>query len=306
MPDVDFKSIKGPKSSKQDNFQEMCSQLVLREHPETKPVEGAGGDGGVDLYIGKSPTVFQTVWQAKFFLDPLKASQKRQIVASFDKVKDKPGLNRWILCLPRNLNPAEQRWFYDLSRSKSRSNAKAYFLVADWWGESKLRELLMKHPDIALEFFPSLAERRPEDSLVIHGLVAGALTVDPDTGRSGRAVEFMLSNLSNNVLVVDRISLEVLRWEPYDVPPAIEAKIDTFKYFVELHPGKVGEYAITSGERFSYVRGGVDAFLIVCDSPPGNKYRMRLNFYCTDLDTAKKFPVQSEEFGLCFRNKFGL
>jgi hypothetical protein len=46
MPDIDFKNIQGPKSSKQDNFQEMCSQIVLRECPEAKPVEGSGDDRG--------------------------------------------------------------------------------------------------------------------------------------------------------------------------------------------------------------------------------------------------------------------
>ncbi len=89
---IDFYQISGPKSSKQDNFQEMCSQLVLREYPEAKPIDGIGGDAGLDIYKRISPSKPIVVWQAKLFYDRIKQSQKSQIQDSFSRVAGKPGL----------------------------------------------------------------------------------------------------------------------------------------------------------------------------------------------------------------------
>ena len=295
---IDFRQIEGPLSSKHENFQELCAQLVLREYPEAKPVEGKGGDAGLDTYKGVSPSKPEIVWQAKLFYDPLKQPQKRQIRDSFGKVADNASLTRWILCLPRNLNITEQEWL--------RSLGKEHPLVSiEWWGESKLRELLARHRDIALEFFPTLQEQPPETSLTVDIISAGKLTVDLKYEKGGRSINFRVSNLSDNVIVVEKICLDVLRWQRFDLPPPIEARIKTFKYEVSLQPRYIGEYCFTS-EKFKYARGDVDDFEVVCMSPPGNKYTMRLNFYCCDLATGKTFPVHSDDFGISFYGKGGI
>lgn len=290
----DFHQIGGPLSSREDNFEELCSQLIVREHPGAQPVEGRGGDRGIDVYEGCSPTAPRVVWQAKFFCDTLRNPQKRQIRESLSRVADARSLMTWILCLPRNLNLSEQEWFHGL-------RAQHPHLRLRWWGETKLRERLATYPDIALEFFPALADQPPEQSLIVHALSAGTLGVDPDTRRSGRVVEFMLSNLSNNVLILERICLEVLRWWPFDVPPGIEARIMTFRYAVTVRPGFIGEYVVTQ-EGFKYAKGDVDRFEVVVDSPPGNEYDTRINFYASDLASQKRFTVHSREFRLRFHN----
>lgn len=295
---IDFHQIAGPLSSKWEDFQELCSQLFIRECPGAKPVEGKGGDEGIDVFVGDSPSMATVILQAKFFCDPLKRPQKRQITNSLEKVADKASLTRWILCLPRNLNSSEQEWLYCLGQ-------KYHHLCLEWWGESKLRQLLAKHTDIALEFFPALRGQPPETSLIVHILSAGNLRVDPELGRGGRAIDFRLSNLSNNVIVVERICLDALRRQPFNVPPPIEALIKTFKYEVSIRPRHIGEYLITD-EKFKYGRGDVDEFEVVCMSPPGNKYTMRLNFYCRDLATKKAFTVHSDDFDIRFYKKGGI
>ena len=295
---IDFRQIAGPLSSKQENFQELCAQLVLREYPEAKSVEGKGGDAGLDIYKGVSPSKPEVVWQTKLFYDPLKQPQKRQIKDSFEKVADNASLTTWILCLPRNLNITEQEWLQSLNEGHP-------LVFIEWWGESRLRELLAKHTDIALEFFPTLQEQPPETSLIVNIISAGNLTMDPKAGKGGRSVNFRVSNLSNNVIVVEKICLDVLRWQRFNVPPPIEALIKTFKYEVSLQPRYIGEYCFTS-QKFKYARGDVDDFEVVCMSPPGNKYTIRLNFYCWDLATGKTFPVHSDDFDICFYKGGGI
>lgn len=290
---IDFYQISGPKSSKQDNFQEMCSQLVLREYPEAKPIDGIGGDAGLDIYKGISPSKPIVVWQAKLFYDRIKQSQKRQIQDSFSRVADKPGLVRWILCLPRNLNIREEEWLQGLASRYRRLGKRSSLVFIEWWGETKLRELLLKNPDIAIEFFPNLTEQPPEKSLIIHGLSVG-----------DRDVEFMLTNLSSNVLIVNKISLVVINWEPFNVRPGIGARVMTYKYEVKLVPNYIGEYLVTN-DTFKYSSGDMDNFTINFSSPSGNKYAARLKFYCGDIKTSKEFVVTSEEFDLLFYTNMG-
>lgn len=290
---IDFHKISGPKSSKQDNFQELCSQLVLREYPEAKPIEGVGGDAGLDIYEGVSPSKPKVVWQAKLFYDPIKQPQKRQIRDSFSRVANKPGLVRWILCLPRNLNPSEEEWLQGLKNLYPRLGKRSSLVFIEWWGETKLRELLLRNPDIAIEFFPSLTEQPPEKSLIVHGLSAG-----------GQDIQFMLTNLSNNVLIISKICLEVMHWEPFDMRPGIGARVMTYKYEVKLAPKYIGEYLVTS-DKFKYSKGDVDSFAITFSSPPGNKYTARLNFYCSDPRTSNEFVVSSSEFEIWFYSMSG-
>jgi len=290
---IDFQQINGPKSSKQDNFQELCSQLILCEFPDAKPIDGIGGDAGLDIYEGASPSKPIVVWQAKLFYNPLKQPQKRQIQDSFNKVANKTTLIKWILCLPRNLNPSEEEWLQGLTNAYPRLGKRNSRVSIEWWGETKLRNLLLKNPDIAFEFFPNLTEQPAEKSLIIHGLSSGS-----------QDIEFMLTNLSSNVLIIKKISLEVKSWEPFNIRPGIGARIITYRYEVELIPNYIGEYLVTN-DKFKYSRGDVDSFAINFNSTPGNKYIARLNFYCSDAKTSKEFVVNSRDFEILFYDPSG-
>lgn len=137
--EFDFGKIVGPKQSASANFEELVFQLLALE-VGAKAIDGAGGDLGVDCYIGTFCGEI-TVFQIKYFLGRLGNSQRQQIKQSFDTAAKLHRLTEWILCTPTNPSPSERQWLDSLCPN------------ADWWGASKLRSLLAKYPKVAGQFF---------------------------------------------------------------------------------------------------------------------------------------------------------
>jgi hypothetical protein len=138
----DFSRIRGPKPSARENFEQLICQL-LAEEMNAISINGRGGDGGIDCFILRSGNSID-VFQAKYFLGCLTHSQKRQIQQSLATVRRQHQLTRWVLCIPRDHTPAEQSWFESIGSPQ---------LVIEWWGETKIRNLLARHPQIARQFF---------------------------------------------------------------------------------------------------------------------------------------------------------
>jgi len=141
-------------------------------------------------------------------------------------------------------------------------------------------------------------EEPPERSLIIWVREAGGAAFDIENQIGGRLVSFTLGNCSGNVLTVEKICLEVLRCEPLDLPPPIEARAMPLKYEIKLRP-EPGEYLVTE-DRFRYAGRDADDFDLACNSPPGFKYKARLNIYYNDLATRKQYTSHSEAFRLYF------
>lgn len=144
--------------------------------------------------------------------------------------------------------------------------------------------------------------QRPESSLMIDIREFDTPAADLEKGKVGRCVAFRLGNCSDNVITVERICLEVLSCESYDLPPPIAAKVTTLKYEIELCPDCPGEYLVTE-EIFRYAGPDADDFELLCSSPAGFKYKARLKVYCSDLATAKQFTSHSDAFDLHFYKK---
>jgi hypothetical protein len=144
--DFDFANITGPAHSREENFSQLCNRLLVRMYPDAKPVQGSGGDEGVDTFVGEFSGLCD-VYQHKFFLQPLRSSQKRQIKHSLDVATSKHRMRTWTLMLPKELTPAEVRWFEALG-------AQHVGVSLDWWGSTKLRDLLARFPDIARDYSP--------------------------------------------------------------------------------------------------------------------------------------------------------
>ena len=130
------------------------------------------------------------------------------------------------------------------------------------------------------------------------GTVLEDATRDTETRKVGKLVAFTLGNSSENVMIVEKICLEVQRCQPYDYAPGIGVRLYPFRYEVELCP-QPGEYVVTE-ERFKYGRYDADDFDVVCMSPHGVEYAMRLNVYWSDLVTKKAFASHSDTFRICF------
>jgi hypothetical protein len=96
-------------------FEEICTALLTRKYPESnvKSPRVSTGDGGIDIFIGELGNAKVDIFQCKFFLNRLGASQKQQISASFRTVmlaKDFQA-RMWTLCLPLQLSKEEHIWW---------------------------------------------------------------------------------------------------------------------------------------------------------------------------------------------------
>jgi hypothetical protein len=143
----DFQQITGAEDSKQANFSSLCSRLILALHPKAKPVEGKGGDEGLDTFLGDFNGKVNA-FQHKYFLEKLGKAQKRQILVSVETADSHHEVEVWTLMLPRDLNPTEIKWFDTLRK-------KYPHIQMDWWGKTKLQALLADNPRIARDFQPS-------------------------------------------------------------------------------------------------------------------------------------------------------
>ena len=160
-------------------------------------------------------------------------------------------------------------------------------------GETKVEQIKEAEHDVPEESRTGQApyEETPlkqEESLLVHGLSPG--TSD---------VEFLVTNVSNNLLIVDRICVEVMHWEQYDARLTTGARIIEYKYKVKVKPNFIGEIVVPNS-KFSYAKDGVDSFSISFISPPGNKYIARINFYCSEPETGKRFTVSTDKFEIRF------
>jgi hypothetical protein len=140
----DFRDIRGPEVSKQENYSRLCSRIVMQLFPDARPVDGSGGDEGVDTYIGTFNGLCR-VFEHKYFLDRVKAVQRRQVERSLHQVSTHHRVTEWTLMVPTDFNPSEIRWFQSLRQAYPDT-------ALDWWGRTKLDQLLGEHPHIAKEF----------------------------------------------------------------------------------------------------------------------------------------------------------
>ena len=98
----DFRDIRGPLDSKQDTFSSLCSRLIMRLLPTAKPVDGSGGDEGIDTFVGTFNGSC-AVYQHKYFPDRLGPAQRKQVKNSLAQALNHHDVQSWTLMLP---NPA--------------------------------------------------------------------------------------------------------------------------------------------------------------------------------------------------------
>jgi tetratricopeptide (TPR) repeat protein len=244
---INFRLIEGAKDSKQANFEDMCSQLMVAKFPGAQPVEGKGGDGGCDLFLCPN-TPFHwydlRVFQYKYFCDTLTASQKRQIEVSLQQAITHWRPWSWVLCMPKNLTPAEHRWFHELEKAscdawKAKDRPREKLCFMEFWGETLLRSLLAEFPHIRGQFFP--VRFSPEQELQIRKVVTEIVAELPEelafiskikriAGRSGLApvaLEFdivdwvasrekVLDSILGRMLRLDysQAEIELREWSP--------------------------------------------------------------------------------------------
>lgn len=94
-----------------DIFERICVNLFQSIYgPTVKSVKVSRGDGGIDVLVGELPNP-QKVYQCKFFLNGLGASQRQQIKESFKTVTSNYQIRKWRLCLPCILTQDDLLWW---------------------------------------------------------------------------------------------------------------------------------------------------------------------------------------------------
>ena len=98
-------------------FEQLCFHLLKARHPgaEIHHVHGAGGDEGVDVFVGNL-AVGATVWQCKAFPNGVGKSQQQKIRASLQRAIEKVRPSLWVLCTSVDLSTSAHRWWQKLQQ----------------------------------------------------------------------------------------------------------------------------------------------------------------------------------------------
>jgi hypothetical protein len=130
-------------------FEQFCFHLLKEQYPgvDIRPVQGAGGDEGVDLFSGQLHGVC-VVWQCKAFPNGVGKSQKAQIKKSLRAAMNSVKPQRWIVCLSVDLDIKTHRWWAHLQESYS---AK---VKLDLVSASELAHQLIYRHTLREAFFP--------------------------------------------------------------------------------------------------------------------------------------------------------
>ncbi len=140
-------------------FELICKELLMNEISDLKSIRPNPGDGGVDIFSG-TLSEKAIIFQVKFFPEVIGDSQKESIRSSFNTIlKNEIPCEKWILLLPKNLDQIENKWF---EKWKNKSD-----IDIDYWGEDRLRGLLIKYPIIEERYFQRKNEiiRKPKPTV---------------------------------------------------------------------------------------------------------------------------------------------
>ena len=121
-------------------FEQLCQALL---HAEFQLLHSfSAPDLGMDAYHQETGTIFQAYF-------PERSPRRDKIGADLAKAREQASVcRRWVLMIPKNPTPALQRWLC------VKQQALCPFDI-EIWGETRILELLRKHPAIKEEYFPS-------------------------------------------------------------------------------------------------------------------------------------------------------
>lgn len=95
-----------------DIFEKICVELFQNMYNNAYPVMASPGDDGIDILVGDLAESI-IVFQCKYFIDGIGASQKRQIKESYEMVTGKYKVKEWYLCVPNIFTVSDHKWWSD-------------------------------------------------------------------------------------------------------------------------------------------------------------------------------------------------
>lgn len=144
---INFKSMRS-----EDDFEEMCRQLILAEHSVAVPVEANPGDESMDAFEGVIDEEIEHIWQFKHFPHRIGKTQQDQIRRSLKGAVQRHEPKMWTLLTSSDLSPDNRRW---LKRQKRDFPE----VEIDVLSATQIRQMLTRHQDIRKQYFPLLDEK---------------------------------------------------------------------------------------------------------------------------------------------------
>lgn len=126
------------------HFEEMVQDLVGVIHPDISTLDANPGDWGIDAYVGSLFDGQVNVWQSKYFIDEFGKSQQAQTREAYKQAvacakREGYTLSTWTLCVPRNLDGPNEKWWTEWKKEKEKNDGVKIAL----WNQVQLRRLLL-------------------------------------------------------------------------------------------------------------------------------------------------------------------
>ena len=142
--DVNFRALS------QDQWEDLCFDTLFYEYPGLRRVDGSGGDGGVDAYVGEFSNP-EIVFQFKHFKNSFGKPQKREIDKSFSAASAAHSLSHWILVCSENPTPAMQAWLDEFK--VEHGDVEIEYILG-----SEMRTRVINHPRVRKQYFPNIQD----------------------------------------------------------------------------------------------------------------------------------------------------
>lgn len=136
----------------EDEFEEMCRQLVCADNPNAVPVEANPGDESMDAFEGVIDEEVDHIWQFKHFPHGIGRSQQDQIRRSLKDAVQRHKPKKWTLLTSTDLGPNNLRW---LKKQKRAFKEIDISIIS----ATRIRELLVRHQEIRKQYFPLQDEK---------------------------------------------------------------------------------------------------------------------------------------------------
>ena len=103
-----------------ERFEDFCAELLYLENPvlEVHRIAANPGDDGIDVLVCNPEGM--DIYQCKYFRDPLKNIQWKQIRDSYNTAVNKnENIHSWYLCLPKQLTKSEMVQWMNFKKEHS-------------------------------------------------------------------------------------------------------------------------------------------------------------------------------------------
>ncbi|GAA2206782.1 hypothetical protein GCM10009850_022400 [Nonomuraea monospora] len=206
VPPINFRAhaLRQNDAGGRDEFEQMLGLLVHAiTGLQTRIPEARGGDWGIDALVGDLNGRV-SIWQAKYYMDGFTTQHRSEVNKSFQSALNAAGdhghtIDRWTLCIPRNMPPASVKWWHDWSARQQAATG----IVIDLWDDNELRSLLARPEADHIRHLYYDPYRPATEAPELP--VASALLNEDEAWRAGAvAAGYLLHEDAREILAADR------------------------------------------------------------------------------------------------------